>query len=162
MSKLVKRRKTRQEIKRKIMNTYILPVVTYGAETWSTSDLQMEKIAIAQRKMERQMLGITVTLLDRKTNEWIRDKTRVEDVSQRIRLSKLRWAGHVARLNDNRWTARSTAWQPRLFTRKRGRPRIRWRDDIVSNFGPAWHRVAQDRKVWKSFGEGLLGPVNPP
>ena len=128
--------------------------------TWAATDSQMEKLAVAQRKMERQMLGIT--LLDRKPNTWIRDQTKVEDISKRIRLSKLRWAGHVARFQDNRWTARSTAWQPRLFSRKQGRPRIRWRDDIVSHVGSAWFRVAQDRKKWKSFGEGLLHLANPP
>ena len=26
---------------------------------------------------------------------------------------KWKWAGHIARLRDNRWTKRCTVWQPR-------------------------------------------------
>ena len=46
-------------LKRKIMNTIILPSMTYGAETWSLTNRQREKLAVTQRSMERSMLGVT-------------------------------------------------------------------------------------------------------
>ena len=32
---------------------------------------------------------------------------------EKIKESKWRWAGHIARTDDNRWTKRLTDWQPR-------------------------------------------------
>ncbi|KAI8509970.1 hypothetical protein Bbelb_123980 [Branchiostoma belcheri] len=70
----------------------------------------MEMLRVAQRKMERIMLGIT--LRDRKRNSWIRLQTGVTDIITAVNTAKHRWAGHVARLQDNRWTLRATEWTP--------------------------------------------------
>ena len=58
------------KIKRKIQNEYMLPVMVYGSETWAPKKAHMELLSVAQRKMERIMLGIT--LCDHKRNTWIR------------------------------------------------------------------------------------------
>ena len=41
---------------------------------------------------------------DRKRNEWIRTQTKVEDVIKTAKKMKWRWAGHIARRTDGRWT----------------------------------------------------------
>ena len=151
---LMRSKKTSIEIKRRIFNEYILPVMTYGSETWSLSEIATNKLAVAQRKMERIMLGIT--LKDKKRNTWIRQQTGVTDIVTTIRSSKHRWAGHVARFQDNRWTLRVTEWTPRQWKRTRGRPKIRWRDDLLNYMGPKWPEKARDRKQWKSSREGFL------
>ena len=46
-------------LKRKIMDMVILPVMTYGAETWTLTTLQERKMAVAQRSMERSLLNVT-------------------------------------------------------------------------------------------------------
>ena len=46
-------------LKRKAFNECILPVMTYGCETWSLSNTQLEKQVTTQRKMERIMIGVT-------------------------------------------------------------------------------------------------------
>ena len=68
----------------------------------------MELQSVAQRKMERIMLGIT--LRDHKRNIWIRHQTGVNDIIDVIKKEKHGWAGHMARFNDNRWTIRVTEW----------------------------------------------------
>ena len=100
-------RKASMQIKKKVFNEYVLPVMTYGSETWALTTAQMDALAVAQRKMERIMLGIT--LRDQRHNTWIRQQTGVTDIIDHIRQSKHRWAGHVARLQDNRWTIRATS-----------------------------------------------------
>ena len=92
--------KTCMVIKKKVLNEYALPVMTYGSETWALNNTIMEKLVVTQRKMERFMLGIT--LQDQKRNSWIRSQRGVTDIIDCIRSSKLRWAGNVARLQDNR------------------------------------------------------------
>ena len=151
---LMRSKKTSIEIKRRIFNEYILPVMTYGSETWSLNEIATNKLAVAQRKMERIMLGIT--LKDKKRNTWIRQQTGVTDIITTFRSSKHRWAGHVARFQDNRWTLRVTEWTPRQWKRTRGRPKIRWRDDLLNYMGPKWPEKARDRKQWKSSREGFL------
>ena len=47
----------------------------------------MDTLAVAQRKMERIMLGIT--LPDRKRNTWIRQETGVSDIIKAIRKARL-------------------------------------------------------------------------
>jgi len=44
-----------------------------------------------------------------------------------VKEKKWRWAGHVARMNDNRWTKRLTDWHEK---RSRKRPDSRWKDEI--------------------------------
>ena len=106
-------RKARMQIKKKVFNEYVLPVMTYGSEPWALTTAQMDALAVAQREMERIMLG--TTLRDQRHNTWIRHQTGVTDIIDHIRQSKHRWAGHVARLQDNRWTIRATSWVPRRW-----------------------------------------------
>ena len=87
----------------------VLPV--YGSETWALKKAHMELLSVAQCKMERIILGIT--LRDHKRNTWIRHQTGVNDIIDVIKKGIHGWAGHIARFNDNRWTKRVTEWTPR-------------------------------------------------
>ncbi|XP_047037261.1 uncharacterized protein LOC124642702, partial [Helicoverpa zea] len=66
-----------QCLKTKVFNQCVLPVMTYGAETWTLSVRLVHKFKVAQRAMERAMLGIS--LRDRIRNEVIRQRTKVID-----------------------------------------------------------------------------------
>ena len=100
------------------------------------------------------MLGIK--LQDKIPNKQIREKTKLNDILGVITRSKWKWAGHVARMSDNRWTIRSTEWQVREGKRSRGRPKRRWQDDICKYQGASWARTAKDRKRWKDLVEGYF------
>ena len=56
---IMRSRKASMQIKKKVFNEYVLPVMTYGSETWALTTAQMDALAVAQRKMERIMPGIT-------------------------------------------------------------------------------------------------------
>lgn len=117
------------------------------------------KIAAAQRKMERSMLGITYK--DRKTNGWVRSQTKVKDILRSAKEGKWRWAGHVSRLKYNRWTIRITDWTPRYGRRKRGRPNKRWRDELDQFWkGTTWMREAQDMSNWREHAEAFVQQWN--
>ena len=107
-------------LKRKVFDQCILPAITYASETWTLTTKMENKLAAAQINMERRMLGITMR--DRKTNEWIREKTKVQDILKRIMLGKWTWAGHVARRTNGIWTTSVTEWTPRTGKRSQGRP----------------------------------------
>ena len=136
--------------KAQIFDQCILPVLTYGAETWVMTREILHKLQVAQRAIERKMVG--VTLRDRKTNKWLRNQSKVADISKRIAKLKWEWAGHVAR-KHNSWCKRILEWRPWDQTRPRGRPQMRWKDDIKKVAGSNWILTAQDRGKWRGLKE---------
>ena len=128
--------------------------MTYGAETWTLTVGLVHQFKVAQRAMERAMLG--VSLKDRIRNEYIRHRTKVIDIAQRISKLKWQWAGHISRRTDNRWGRRVLEWRPRLGKRSVGRPQARWDDDLRKTAGRCWMRQAEDRALWRSLGEAYV------
>ena len=149
-----KKEKASMNVKRKVHNEYVLPVMVSGSETWALKKAHMELLSVAQRKMERIMLGIT--LRDHKRNTWIRHQTGVNDIIDVIKKGIHGWAGHIARFKDNRWTKRVTEWTPREWKRRQGRPKTRWRDSLIRHLGPVWPRIVRDHCLWRQFREGFL------
>ena len=103
--------------------------------------------------MERKMLGLT--LLDKVSCKKIREKTGVKDVLEFILEMKWRWAGHIGRMSDNRWTYKCTFWDLQT-PRRQGRPRAEWETDIVKYAGSDWRESSQDRQLWKVMAEGYI------
>lgn len=141
------------KLKKKAMDTIILPTLLYGCQSWAMTKDVMHKIQVFQRAAERSMLGIKLS--DRVRNTAIRAKTKVIDAAELACKLKWRWAGHVARAVDERWSEKILHWYPRNVTRPRGRPRRRWRDDIMGIAGATWTRLAQNRQNWKGLEEAF-------
>ena len=66
---------------------------------------------------------------------------RVTGIVQYVTNTKWKWAGHITRLKDDRWTIRSTEWRIK-GVRSVGRPKRRGRDDIVGH----WERNGQGQQ----------------
>ena len=122
-------------LKRKYFHMCVIPALLYGCESWSLTKAAEERLAIAQRKMERRMLG--VRLIDKLSSELIRRRTKLKDVVQEYRRRKWKFAKKLANWNDNRWSTQITFWKPDL-KRPLGRPRIRWEDDFRKHAGTDW------------------------
>jgi len=65
---------------------------------------------------------LDISLRDKIRNGEIRKRTRVEDVIECIAKQKWKWAGHIARTSEDRWTKKILEWGPRDDKRSRGRP----------------------------------------
>ena len=100
------------------------------------------------------MLGLK--LQDKIPCSEIRKRTKIIDIIEHTLKQKWRWAGHIARMKDDRWTKRCTEWQPRRGKRSRGRPSRRWQDVISRNERTTWKRKATDRRLWKTLKEGFI------
>ena len=107
-------------LKKVIFDQCVLPVLTYGCETWTLNEFVKGKLRTAQRGMERSMLGYTRK--DRKRADVIRTITKVHDIVETVKTLKWQWAGHIARRSDGRWTKAVLEWSPRELQRPRGRP----------------------------------------
>ncbi|CAH2105276.1 unnamed protein product [Euphydryas editha] len=141
------------DMKRKMMNTCILPCLTYACQTWKFTNNIKNKIITCQRGMERSMLNIRKTHRIRHTK--IRNITQTIDALHHAQRLKFKWAGHVARLKDKRWTSKVATWDGPQGKRRVGRPYMRWEDDIKKIAGPDWIHIAKDREKWKSLEEAF-------
>ena len=75
----------------------------------------------------RVILGKTIS--DRIRNEELRRRLQVISLETRIEQAKLRWLGHVQRMEVERIPKIVFNWAPN-GRRLTGRPRKRWRDSI--------------------------------
>ena len=100
---------------------------------------------------------INLKLQDKIPCSEIRKRTKIIDIIEYTLKRKRRWAGHTARMKDNRWTKRRTEWQPRRGKRLRGRPSRRWQDDITRTEGT---HLEQESKRQRTT-EGTEGGLHP-
>jgi hypothetical protein len=86
-----------------------------------------------------------------KTNEELRHKMKEEDIVKFIKSQRLRWAGHVMRMEKTRTTRKITEWT--LYnTRPVGKPRLRWMDQVEEDLKrmkiTGWRVKAEGRQEW--------------
>ncbi|KOB73137.1 Endonuclease-reverse transcriptase [Operophtera brumata] len=106
------------------------PTLLYGCQTWALTAENKIRLRSFQRAVERSMMGLK--LRDRIRSSKIRSKTKILDAGKMAARLKWKWAGHIARVKDNRWSERVLHWWPRDGKRERGRPVRRWGDDIIA------------------------------
>uniref|UniRef100_A0A8D8R0B7 Endonuclease-reverse transcriptase n=1 Tax=Cacopsylla melanoneura TaxID=428564 RepID=A0A8D8R0B7_9HEMI len=85
------------------------------------------RIQASEMKFIRSIVG--KTRRDRIRNEEIRRSVDVEKLQDKIERSRLKWYGHMQRMNEER-IPKNIFNQQIEGRRRRGRPRMRWRDMI--------------------------------
>ena len=71
----------------------------YGCQTWSFTKALEKKLETSLRAMEGEILNVK---LKDSAHNTIRQRTRVTDIVKHVRNAKWKWAGHIARMKDNR------------------------------------------------------------
>ena len=97
---------TNQNLKIKIYRTIILPIVLYGYETWSLTLREERKLRVFENRVLRRIFG---PRRDEVTGEWRRlhneelnDLYCSPNIVRLIKLRRMRWAGHVAHMDEER------------------------------------------------------------
>ena len=77
-----------------------------------------------------------------------------EDIVKNIKSGRIRWAGHVQRMSEDRLPKQIC--RARMDGRRlKGRPRNRWQDQLERDLRimgvRKWKESAQDRKRWRSI-----------
>ena len=69
-----------------MLEACIIPILTYGAQTWSLTQAQARKLVTAQRAFERSLLNIRKK--EKIKSSWIRSKTKCKGVMYTIKKIK--------------------------------------------------------------------------
>jgi hypothetical protein len=78
-----------------------------------------------------------------------------------IKSRRIRWAGHVAWMGEERSVYRVLVGKPE-GKKPLGRPRCRWEDNIkmdlqeVGYWGMDWIQLAQDRDRWRALVNAVM------
>jgi hypothetical protein len=154
-----------KNLKIKIYRTIILPVVLYGCETWSLTLREERKLKVFENMVLRRIFG---PRRDKVTEEWRRlhnedlnDLYSSPNILRVIKSRRMRWAGHVARMVEERGAYRVLVGKPE-GKRPLGRPRRRWVDNIRMDLQEVgcgyvdWIGMAQDRDRWRTLVSAVM------
>ena len=142
------------------LRSIILPVDLYGCETWSLTLREERKLKVFENMVLRRIFG---PRRDEVTGEWRRlhneelnDLYSLPNIVRVIKSRKMRWAGHVAHMGENRRVYRVLLGKPE-GRRPLGRPRHRWVDNIRMDLQEVgcgymeWIGLAQERNRWRTL-----------
>lgn len=150
-SKLISR-----NTKLQVYKSLIIPVLTYGSETWTLTKKEENRLRVFERKILRKIFG---PIRDRISDEWrllnnneIYKLYKDSDIVAKIKAKRLKWIGHVIRAPPNRTIKKVTEEIP-TGRRPLGRPRMRYLDNIQDDLRKLghdrqWQITCKDRAKW--------------
>ena len=137
-----------------------MPVVSYGCETWSLTLREACTLRVFENRVLRRVFG---PKMEEVTWEWrklqseeLSDLYSLPNIVRVVKSRRMRWAGHVARMGEERGVHRVLVGKLE-GKRPQGRPRCRWEYNIkmglqeVGGGGGDWMELAQDRDRWRAL-----------
>ncbi|KAE9417440.1 hypothetical protein Angca_006003, partial [Angiostrongylus cantonensis] len=124
----VVKRTMNTRLRAQLLDSTVLPALTYAPKTLSLRKQDERSLSAIERAVERTMLGVSrfTQVRDGIRSSDLRQRSEIKDVVLYAKQSKIRWVGHVMRMNDNRWTRAISDWILRHVKRTAGRPPTRW------------------------------------
>jgi hypothetical protein len=154
-----------RNVKVKIYKTIILPVVLCGCETWSLTLREVHRLRVFENRVLRRIFG---PKRDEVMEEWrklhngeLHNLYSSPDIIMQIKTSRMRWAGHVARMGKGRNVYRVLVGKPK-GKRLLGRLRRRWENEIKMDLreidwgGAEWIHLAQDTDHWWALVSSVM------
>jgi len=156
-----------KNLKIKIYRNIILPVVLYGCETWSLTLREERKLRVFENMVLRRIFGPS---RDEVTGEWRRlhneelnDLYSSPNIVRVIKSRRMRWAGYVARMSEERGVYRVLVGKPEgKKPLGRPRPRRRWVDNNRTDLQKVrcgymdWIGLAQDTDRWRTLVSAVM------
>jgi ribosomal protein L7/L12 len=130
--------------------TLVHPIVMYGCETWTMRKRDRDKVNAFENWCWRRLLRIAWTA--KRTNASIREQLGISTMmSEQIAERKLKYFGHVMRGDG---LEKAVMMGMGGGKRERGRPKIRWLDEIKELTGLSLQELKEavrDREKWRNI-----------
>ena len=139
--------------KLKVYQACVLSTLLYGSESWSTYARQENRLESFHLRCLRRILGITWQ--DKVTSAAVLKQAGSLSVHLMLSQRRLRWLGHVHRMEDGRIPKNVLYGELAMGRRPVSRPALRYKDvckrdlkltDINTD---SWESLAEDRSGWR-------------
>jgi uncharacterized protein YlxP (DUF503 family) len=143
---------------RLLKGTLIRPVLTYASETWPLTVRDIGMLDTFERKVLRRIIGPICEggRWRRRYNNELDSIYKDPPIRRIVKSLRLRWAGHVARMDDTEIPKKTLSGNPG-GQRGRGRPRTKWLDGVEEDLQKMgyrnWKVLAQNRDNWRKIVE---------
>ena len=141
-------------VKSKIYRAIVLFILLYGAKAYTVCRRQVKKLhAFMMRHLGSIM---RITWIDKVTNKDILERTGLPSLDDLLIRKNLRWTGHLMRMSPDRLPKQIIYCQLSSGHKKRGRPRLRFKDTIKRNLKlrviktDSWTSLSQQRDKWRA------------
>jgi hypothetical protein len=86
-----------------IYRTLVRPVATYGSESWTLTTEEERALAVFERKVLRKIYGAVKEneLWRIRRNDALEAIVKGENIVRSIKSQRIRWLGHIERMQDN-------------------------------------------------------------
>lgn len=164
LSSIINSKLVSRKAKIQLYKTVLRPTVTYGCEIWKLGTVRESKLLVWERKILRRIYGGRKVEGEwkRRTNKELQELYKGPTIVQYIKQQRIRWLGHIQRLDNNRMT-KKVLQTSSIGTKAKGRPRSRWKNEVLQDLKHVgvedWRRAAADRKKWRKIisAMGLQG-----
>jgi len=131
-----------------VYKIYVRSALIYGSETWALTVTDKTALNRTEMRMLRWMMGGGGF---EKSEEYVRGITGVESIVEVAKSHRLKWFGHVHRMEDGCWIKKCMSLEVD-GERKRGRPAKRWMDLIKEDLREKGLRMdeAKNRVQWRA------------
>jgi len=130
----------------------VLSALLYSSEAWASHANVERKLNSFHLRCLRKICGVTWS--DKVPNREILKRCGTTTLYPILKQRRLRWLGHVSRMDPSRLPHQTLYGQLADGKRDRGRPKLRFvdvcrRDLKLFNIGSDWEHLAQDRTAWR-------------
>ena len=149
--KVFKNRSLSKTTKLKVFRTCVMPVLLYGAETWTVTQEEIRKLKTFQMRCILDILGFT--LWDRRRNEDLLKEADEQPIEMKMKEMRLRWFSHFQRMPDHWPQKQLLKFRPKGKKKKLRGTQQRWVDLINRDLQGLddWQSNCQDRQKWKQL-----------
>ena len=146
-------RKLTMKTKMLIYQSCILSSLLYGAETWTLYSGQEKRLNSFNLRNLRKILKIKWQ--DKVCNDEVLDRAGQQSLGVVLRERRMRWLGHVHRMDDTRIPKLMMYGELSDGSRPIGRPKLRFKDICRLNLKElgidegSWSELAEDRAEWR-------------
>jgi hypothetical protein len=133
-------------------------VVTCDSESWTITAEEERTLAILERKIVRIIYGPVKDkeLWRVRRNDELEIIIKGENIVRFIRCQSIRWLGNIERMQDTA-IPKKMLYGKLYATRRRGRRRMRWLDDVSMDLRKmdvsGWTDIARNREAWRHILE---------